>query len=256
MAERIAVVTGASSGFGREFTRLLSADGEVDGVWAIARNQAKLDQLKADFGEKVKTFSIDLSDTKAILGFKEVLDKENPEIAYLINNAGFAKLCAYSDISVQESVNMIDLNCAGVVAMGLVCIPYMIRGSKMLNVASQSAFQPLPYLNIYGATKAFIRNYSRALNIELKERGITVTAVCPGWMDTDLFDRARVEAEKAPKKFIGMVTPGKVAKKALTDARRGRDISVYGAYVKFCHVMAKFLPQRLMMKIWLIQQGM
>ena len=256
MAERIAVITGASGGFGREFTRLLSADREIDGIWAIARNQAKLDQLKADFGEKIKTFSIDLSDTKAILGFKEVLDKEKPEISYLINNAGFAKLCAYSDISVLESVNMIDLNCGGVVAMGLVCIPYMSAGSRMLNVASQSAFQPLPYLNIYGATKAFVRNYSRALNIELKERGITVTAVCPGWMDTDLIDRARVGAKKAPRKFAGMVTPGKVAKKALSDAKRGRDISVYGAYVKFCHTLAKVLPQRLMMKIWLIQQGL
>ena len=80
MAERIAVITGASGGFGREFTRLLSADGEIDGIWAIARNQAKLDQLKADFGEKIKTFSIDLSDTKAILGFKEVLDMEKPDI--------------------------------------------------------------------------------------------------------------------------------------------------------------------------------
>ena len=75
-------------------------------------------------------------------------------------------------------------------------------------------------------------------------------------MDTDLFDRARVGAKKAPRKFAGMVTPGKVAKKALSDAKRGRDISVYGAYVKFCHTLAKVLPQRLMMKIWLIQQGL
>lgn len=86
MGRRIAVITEQAAAL-EGITRLLSADREIDGIWAIARNQAKLDQLKADFGEKIKTFSIDLSDTKAILGFKEVLDKEKPEISYLINNA-------------------------------------------------------------------------------------------------------------------------------------------------------------------------
>ena len=149
---------------------------------------------------------------------------------------------------------MIDLNVSGVVAMGLVCIPYMEHGSHIINIASQAAFQPLPYQNIYSSTKAFVRNYTRALNVELKDKGIAATAVCPGWMKTGLIDRGLIGAKKATKNFAGMVTPDVVAKKAISDADKGKDISVYSAYVKMCHLVAKILPQKVMMKLWLIQQ--
>ncbi|MDO4501309.1 MAG: SDR family NAD(P)-dependent oxidoreductase, partial [Erysipelotrichaceae bacterium] len=165
-----------------------------------------------------------------------------------------AKFCSYDDLSVDESINMIDLNISGVVAMGLVCIPHMEKGSHIINIASQASFQPLPYQNIYSSTKAFVRNYTRALNVELKDKGVTAIAVCPGWMKTGLFDRGLIGAKKATKNFIGMVTPDVVAKKALSDADKGKDMSVYGLYVKMCHLMAKFLPQKIMMKIWLMQQ--
>lgn len=256
MNENIAVITGASSGLGKAFAELLVRDPEIDAVWAIARDLNKLDRLKAELGEKITTFSLDLSDLNAIDSFQDVLKARNPRIGYLINSAGFAKLCAYGDLTIEESLNMINLNCGGVVAMVLACIPYMNRGSRMLNIASQASFQPAPYLNLYSASKAFVRNYSRALNVELREKGITVTAVCPGWIDTNLFVRAKIGAEKAPHNFAGMVTPDKVAAKALRDAQNGRDISVYSLYVKAAHVVAKILPQRTMMKIWLKQQGM
>lgn len=149
---------------------------------------------------------------------------------------------------------MIDLNVSGVVAMGLVCIPYMKRGSHILNVASQASFQPLPYMNLYAATKAFVRNYSRALNVELRTKGIRVTAICPGWMKTNLFVRANIGAKKTIKNFTGITSPDKVAKKALWDAHRGKDISTYGVIVKFGHLFGKLLPQKMMMKMWLRQQ--
>lgn len=177
-------------------------------------------------------------------------------IKYLINNAGFAKFCSYDDITIEESLNMIDLNISAVVAFGLICIPYMEKGSHIINIASQSSFFPLPYQNIYSSTKAFVRNYSRALNVELQEKQITATAVCPGWMKTELFDRGIVGAKKGTNKFSGMVTPDVVAKKALDDVRKGKDISVYGIYVKFTHLLSKLTPQKMMMKIWLMQQGM
>lgn len=177
-------------------------------------------------------------------------------IKYLINNAGFAKFCSYDDITIEESLNMIDLNISAVVALGLICIPYMEKGSHIINIASQASFFPLPYQNIYSSTKAFVRNYTRALNVELQEKQITATAVCPGWMKTELFDRGIVGAKKSTNKFSGMVTPDVVAKKALDDARKGKDISVYGIYVKFTHLLSKLTPQKMMMKIWLMQQGM
>ena len=138
--------------------------------------------------------------------------------------------------------------------MGLVCIPHMKKGSHILNIASQASFQPLPYQNIYSSTKAFVRNYTRALNVELREKGITATAVCPGWMKTGLYDRGIIDAKKATTNFTNMVTPDVVAKKALADAEYGKDMSVYSSYVKTCHTIAKLLPQKTMMKLWLIQQ--
>ena len=256
MGKRIAVVTGASTGFGRELARLLVQEPDVEELWAIARSREKLEKLREELGEKIRPMPLDLSVKENILGLEPLLREEKPDIRYLVNNAGFAKLCSYGDLSVEESVNMIDLNCSGVVAMGLVCLPYMKAGSRMLNVASQASFQPLPYQNIYSSTKAFVRNYSRALNVELRDRGITVTAVCPGWMATDLFDRALIGAKKATSRFVGMAAPDKVAAKALRDAKQGKDISVYSFYVKFCHLAAKLLPQRAMMRLWLIQQRM
>lgn len=198
---------------------------------------------------------MDLTDRKNTKHIATELEKSGATVKYLVNNAGFAKFCSYGDISVDESLNMIDLNISAVVALGLVCIPHMERGSHIINIASQASFFPLPYQNIYSSTKAFVRNYTRALNVELKEKGISATAVCPGWMKTGLFDRGLIGAQKGTNNFSGMVTPDVVAKKALLDAEKGKDISVYGLYVKSTHFLSKITPQRLMMKIWLNQQG-
>lgn len=254
--KNIVIITGASSGFGREFVKLFVKNRAIDEIWAIARGKEKLKQLVRRFGKKVRTFSMDLSDKRKIQEFEAVIQKENVSVAYLINNAGYGKFCSYENLDVNQSINMIDLNISAVVAMGLVCIPYMKKGSHIINIASQASFQPLPYLNLYSATKAFVRNYSRALNVELKEKGITVTAVCPGWMRTAFFDRAEIGAKKAIKNFMGMATPDRVAARALQDARRGKDISVYSSYVKLAHIVAKLLPQRAMMRVWLWQQRM
>ena len=163
-------------------------------------NEEKLKKIQKRYGEKIVVYPMDLSSLENIKTFGENPSLKNCNIRYLINNAGFAKFCSYDDISIDESINMIDLNISGVVAMGLVCIPHMKKGSHILNIASQASFQPLPYQNIYSSTKAFVRNYTRALNVELREKGITATAVCPGWMKTGLYDRGIIDAKKATTK--------------------------------------------------------
>lgn len=254
MKKQIAIVTGANGGLGKEFVKLLSAEPDIAEIWAIARNTEKLEALSRAFGAKIRTFSMDLSDRENINALADEL-KAGVCIQYLVNNAGFAKFCAYDDIGVEESLNMIDLNISAVVALGLVCIPHMASGSHILNIASQASFFPLPYQNLYSSTKAFVRNYTRALNVELKDKGISATAVCPGWMDTGLFDRGVIGAKKGTNNFSGMVKPGVVAAKAMRDAKKGKDISVYGLYVKSTHLLSKLMPQRMMMKVWLGQQG-
>lgn len=252
--KNIAIVTGASSGLGREFVKLLRKEKSLDEIWAIAREEKKLQKLQKKFGEKVKIFAIDLSNLDSIIEFGKMVIRKKPNIRYLVNNAGYAKFCSYSDLTVRETINMVDVNCSAPIAMTLVSLPYMKKGSHILNISSQASFQPLPYLNVYSSTKAFLRNYTRALNVELKRKGVSATAVCPGWMSTRLYERAKIGAQKTVNNFSGMVSPDKVAKKALQDARSSKDMSVYGGYTKASHLAAKVLPQKIMMKLWKIQQ--
>ena len=243
--KNIAIVTGASSGLGKEFVKLLVNDKNIDEIFVLARSKDKLNELKADYGDKIKPYPTDLSDINNIKSFGKILEEEMPNIKILVNNAGFAKFCSYDDISIDETIYMINLNVSGVVAMGLVCIPFMSKNSHIINIASQASFQPLPYQNVYSSTKVFVKNYSRALNVELKEKGISVTAVCPGWIKTNLFERGCINAKKGTTKFAYKVTPDVIAKKALKDAYKNKDISVYGLYVNFCRFLSKFLPEKL-----------
>ena len=108
--KKIAIITGANSGFGKEFLKLLINEEEITEIWAVARNKARLNQLVDEFGSKVKIFSKDLSKIEEVKEIGTFLSKENVCIKYLINNAGFAKFCSYNDLSIDESINMIDLN--------------------------------------------------------------------------------------------------------------------------------------------------
>lgn len=252
--KNIAIITGATGGFGREFIKLFLKKDNIDEIWAIARNNDKLLNLISEFGDKIKIFSYDLSNLDCIKNFQTKLNDEI-KIKYLVNNAGYAKFCSYEDLNVEESLNMINLNISSVVAMGLICVPYMGKGSRIINISSQSSFLPLPYLNIYSATKVFVRHYSRALNVELKDKNITVTTVCPGWMKTNLYDVAKVDsAKKVVKSFDGITTPDKVAKKALEDADKGKALSIYGFFSNATHIAGKLLPQSLLMKFWNLSQ--
>ena len=124
----------------------------------------------------------------------------------------------------------------------------MSEGARILNISSASSFQPVPYLGLYASTKAFVRSYSRALNVELRDRGIICTAVCPGWIDTEMLPKER---GGRTVRYPGLVSPGRVAAQALRDSAKGRDMSVCGLFVKYEHLLSKLLPQRLLMKLWL-----
>ncbi|OPX45124.1 NADP-dependent 3-hydroxy acid dehydrogenase YdfG [Ruminiclostridium hungatei] len=247
MEKKIAIITGASGGIGKEFTRLMLRE-DVSEVWAIARNQEKLTKLKAEFGDKIIAISKDLSKSDELLSIGELLKKQKPVIAYLINNAGLARMGAYKDFTAEEIMDTTNINCIAPAVLCTLCIPYMTRGSRILNISSAASFQPLPYLNLYSATKVFERYYSRALNLELKGTGITSTAVCPSWVDTELLIK---EVNGKSIDFPGIVTPEEVAAKALKDARRGKDMSVCTLYVKYEHFLSKLFPQKIIMNTWL-----
>ncbi len=249
--KKIAILTGATGGLGREFLKNILNE-EIDEVWAIARNEQRLSELHEQYGEKVVPISIDLSKMQELEQIRQLLDEKKPQVTYLINNAGLAKMGKYNDFSIEEIDKTINVNCKAPVMLAQICIPYMRKGSRILNISSASAFQPNPYINLYAASKAFERNYSRALNVELEGTGIISVAVCPGWIDTELLQK-EINGKKV--KFPGLVTPDRVVKQAIKDAKKGKDMSVCSMYVKCQHVYVKLLPQRLVMKIWMAGIG-
>lgn len=249
--KKIVILTGATGGLGKEFLRQILKE-EIDEVWAIARSEKKLSELRMQYGEKVIPVSIDLSDMAGIRKVEDMLKKYTPYVEYLINNAGLAKMGNYNDFTIEEIDKTINVNCKVPVMLSKICIPYMGKGSKILNISSASAFQPNPYINLYAASKAFERNYSRALNVELKGTGITSIAVCPSWIDTELLQK-EINGKKV--KYPGIVTADRVVKQAIRDAKKGRDMSVCSLYVKCQHINVKLMPQKWVMKIWMAGLG-
>ncbi|MCD8317164.1 MAG: SDR family NAD(P)-dependent oxidoreductase [Eggerthellaceae bacterium] len=189
--KKIAVVTGASSGMGREFALQIDLMQVVDEIWIIARNVEKLQEVANELTTPARVVSMDLTDRSDIDKFSETLQNEQPNVYYLINSAGFGKFGDWQTISDSAADSMIDLTCRAVVDMTRACLPYMERGSHIIQVASSAAFMPLPHMNVYAATKAFVLRYTRALRWELSGTGVTATALCPTWVKTGFESVAR-----------------------------------------------------------------
>lgn len=244
--KKTAIITGASGGMGRIFVRELYREA-LDEIWVIGRNEERLIRLQKEFGEKILPVCRDLARDEDVLSVGDLLKEREASVLWLVNNAGIAKMAPTAEFSFSEIKQTIDLNCKAPAQLINICIPFMEKGAKILNISSASAFQPVPYINLYAATKAFERSYTRAVNVELKPLGITATAVCPSWVDTDMLSK-EINGKKV--RFPGIVPPEKVVKKALRDAKRGRDMSVCSFYVKCQHLNVKLMPQKLTMKIW------
>lgn len=231
---RIAIITGASSGLGKEFAMQLDrALGKTDEIWLLARNKKALEELSATLRHKARPLAIDLTDKKALAQFAEVLAIQNPCVTTLVNCAGTGGHKAFAAQSWQESIAAVQLNVAALTHMTSICLPYLRRGSKVIQAASAAAFLPQPGFAVYAATKAYVYSFSRALAIELKEKGIIVTALCPGPVDTPFLERAYGDkTELSLLKRLSMENAARVVACALRDAKRGRAVSLCGLSVK------------------------
>lgn len=250
MEKTIAIITGATGGIGREFVAQLID--EVDEIWAIGRNKEKLAYLQEKYGEKLISIAMDLSKADFVEKLEHMLQEsatgENIEIRYLINNAGTGRMAASNEFSTEEIETHLATHCTATCLLCNLCIPYMSKKSHIINLASQSAFQPVPYINLYAASKAFILSYSRAMNVELQKTGIKVMVACPGWIKTDLLETERNGVKVA---FPHLAEASVVVKKAVRDAKRGKDISVYGAYVNWQRFLSKIMPHKGVMRFWM-----
>lgn len=247
----IAVITGASSGIGKEFALQLDKKYNYDEMWLIARRTDKLNELAKELKNKARVISMDLTNDTAFEEYKNLLETEKPTISLLLNASGYGKFGNISDVSLDEQMGMIDLNVKSLVKMTHISKDFMQRGSKIIQIGSASTYNPLPHFAIYSSTKVFVKYYSRAIARELKPLGITVTCVCPGWVKTDFFDRANISTNPQNTLAKPAVEAKDVVKKAIKDSEKGRDVSYYGLYNNFHHTLAKFMPASFMMSVWM-----
>ena len=252
---KIAIVTGASSGMGREFVLQLSQYVQVDEIWVIARRVDALEALASAVKTKVRPVAMDLCDNKSFESFAALLSEEKPDVKLLVNAAGFGKFGKFDHIPVEEDLRMIDLNCKALVMMTRLVLPYMHKGSHVLQLDSLSAFQPVPYIATYGATKSFVLSYTRAVNQELKGTGIRMMAMNPGWVKTEFFNHALTTNDGEVQYYNHLWEAADVVATGLKDLyKTKKDYSVHGLPIKGQVLLVKLLPHSMVMKVWLSQQ--
>lgn len=250
---KVCIVTGASSGMGREFVLQLDKKHDYDEIWVIARREEKLKELEGQTRARVHPMAMDLQKPEGISLLQRYLGTYKPQVATLVNAAGFGRFGVFCDLDIDEQLEMIDLNVKALTQVTHMVLPYMGEGSEIYNLGSLSSFQPVPYIGVYGAGKAYVLSFSRMLNVEKKKDGIKVMAVCPGWVKTEFFDRAATD--DTIQYYNCFATAEEVVERAIRDMERGRDVSIAKVRVRALVLMTKLLPHRLVMKIWCKQQG-
>lgn len=248
---RIAVVTGASSGMGRDFAKAIDSRYDLDEIWLIARRKDRLDGLGKELSASSRSIPLDLTEKESIEHLRALLLQEKPEIEVLVNAAGFGVFGAFADNQAEQS-DIVTLNSKALVDVTYECLKYMRKGSSIINLGSNSSWQPVPYMAVYGASKAFVLSFSRALGAELRPRGIRVLCVCPGWIRTEFFERA--VHDDTIVYYDRFYESRDVVERAMKDLKKGRAVSILGLPVRMQVRLVKLLPVKLVMRIWCRQQ--
>ena len=250
---KIAIVTGASSGLGMAFVRRLDALGGLDEIWGVARRGERMEALAAELRTPMRPLALDLTRLESVETLRVLMREEEPEVAVLVNAAGFGKFGTCAELTLQETCGMIDLNCRAAVDVTDAAFPYLHPGSQVLEICSTAGFQPIPGLNVYAATKAFLLSYTQTLHYELSPAGIHVTAVCPYWVkDTEFIGIA----EKGGHGFRHYPLASRsqdVVRRALRDSALNLRVSTPGLVCTLHRAAAKVTPNLLCLPLadWL-----
>lgn len=245
---KAALITGASGGIGEEFARQLAAKGH--NLVLAARSADKLQALCGELTLKHQItahfVAIDLSKPDADRVLFEETTRKGFEIDFLINNAGFGATGDFAGIALERQLEMISLNVSTLAALTHRYLPAMRRNRRgtIINVSSTASFQPIPYVAVYAATKAFVSSFSEAVAEENKAFGVTVSALCPGPTDTNFFAVADAEVFKDK----GVQSSSAVVKTALKAASNGRAKVVSGLQNKFIAFFGSLTPNFIVTK--------
>lgn len=244
----IAIITGASSGMGKEFVIQADARYNLDEIWVVARREDRLLALQQECKAKIVALALDLTKSESFEILKQKLETETPNVKLLVNASGFGKFATFTESNLEANANMCDLNLKALIITTQIVLPYINEGGKIIEVGSLSSFEPVPHLSVYAATKAGVLSFTRALNHELKPKKIRALCLCPYWVKTEFFLRAD-EKEKM-QKFDAMYEADfvvKVAYNALDKTKK--DYVVPGAYARTLRILAKFVSHKFMMNV-------
>ncbi|MBE6615515.1 MAG: SDR family NAD(P)-dependent oxidoreductase [Ruminococcaceae bacterium] len=247
---KIAIITGASAGLGKEF--LKAAPGyfpEIDEYWLIARRQDRLEEAAKLVHKQCRIFPMDLTETDSYRRLEAELKKLNPTVDLLVNNSGCGFLGNVGEGELENQLKMVDLNLRGLTAVTHVTMPYMAKGSRIINVSSIASFCPNPRMTVYSAGKAYVTAFSYGISEECAARGITVTAVCPGPMDTEFIYLGEIKGNSKTFETLPYCDPVKVVHGSYKAALAGKRCYTPKAFYKLYKVLAKFLPIGITLKM-------
>lgn len=242
----LALVTGASSGIGREIARVAASEGHD--VALVARSEGSLAELAAELrdrhGSETHVMPADLSGPEAPGRLVGELEARDLAVDVLVNNAGFGTSGPFVGIPWEEERDLLAVNVAALTELTKRVVPRMVeRGSgRILQVASTAAYQPGPGMAVYYASKAYVLNLGVALALELDGTGVTATVVCPGPTRTGFADRADVEASRLFRGERGM-DPREVARVAWRATMRGDPVAIPGVSNKLGAAFAHLVPR-------------
>jgi short-subunit dehydrogenase len=239
------LITGATQGIGLELAKLFAKDGYH--IVAVARSQEELAQTAADlqkeFGTEVHTYSKDLFDPENAFALYDEIKQRGLKIDVLVNNAGHGHYGEFVDTDLRMELKIIQLNIQSLVVLTKLYLKDMVaRGEgKILNLSSIAGKSPGPWQSVYHGTKAFVQSFTEAIRYEVKDKGVTVTALLPGATDTDFFRKAGMEGSKIYEEGK-LADPAKVAKDGYEALMAGDDMVVSGLKNKVQVAMGAVTP--------------
>ena len=248
---KVAILTGASSGLGWEFAlRIRKTFPDIEQIWLVARRADRLEKLASLLGDALggtRVLPLDLCGD-----FEEeyaaLLEHEKPRVSLLINCAGCGYLDTFETADPAELRRMTELNITALTLFTRLTLPYMGWGGRIINVSSIASFVPTPRMAVYSSTKSYVSALSAALREELRGRGIVVTCVCPGPMNTEFLDVGNIKGNSNAFKVLPYCNPGFVASGALHASLHRHGVYTPRLFYKLYRGIAKLAPQNLLIK--------